>query len=287
VSRASQDYLGPYRLLNIVRSGKTCDVWEGIKDSTGERFAMKVLAGEYADNKDEVAFLKHEIKVGQELEHPRVIRVHDFGMERGHAYLVMELFPYPNIKQHLQQNYDALAAVISTCIEQAAEGLGYFHEQGWVHRDIKPDNFLMKPDGTVKLIDFALAQRAKHGLARLFHSQKMLQGTRSYMSPEQIRMKPLDQRSDLYSFGCMLYELATGKLPFTGVSTNELLNKHLKLPCPSMQAANRNVTDEFAALVRRLLAKIPDERPASMKEFLQDFRRVQVFKVPPVRKVGS
>jgi eukaryotic-like serine/threonine-protein kinase len=287
VSRASQDYLGSYRLLNLVRSGKTCDVWEALRDSTGERFALKVLAGEFAENKDEVAFLKHEIKVGQGLDHPRVIRVHDFGMERGHAYLVMELFPFPNLKQHIQQNYDRLLAVLSTCIEQAAEGLGYFHEQGWVHRDIKPDNFLMKPDGTVKLIDFALAQRSKHGLSRLFYSQKVLQGTRSYMSPEQIRMRPLDQRSDIYSFGCMLYELASGKLPFTGISTNELLNKHLKSPSPSIQAANRNITDDFAALVRRMLSKLADERPASMKEFLQDFRRLQVFKVPPVGKVTS
>ena len=145
----------------------------------------------------------------------------------------------------------------------------------------------MQADGTVKLIDFALAQRAKHGLSRLFHSQKMLQGTRSYMSPEQIRMKPLDQRSDLYSFGCMLYELASGKLPFTGVSTNELLNKHLKSPSPSIQAANRNITDDFAALVKRMLNKLPDDRPASMKEFLQDFRRIRIFKVPPVGKVTT
>jgi eukaryotic-like serine/threonine-protein kinase len=76
-------------------------------------------------------------------------------------------------------------------------------------------------------------------------------------------------------------------MPFTGVSTNQLLTKHLKSPMPSIQAANRNITDDFAALVRRMLSKIPDERPASMKEFLQDFRRMQVFKVPPVGKVTS
>jgi serine/threonine-protein kinase len=107
------------------------------------------------------------------------------------------------------------------------------------------------------------------------------------MSPEQIRMKPLDERSDIYSFGCMLYELASGKMPFTGVSTNELLTKHLKLPPPSIQAANRNVTDTFAALVKRMLSKLPDERPSSLKEFLQDFRRLQIFKVPPVGKLAA
>jgi serine/threonine protein kinase len=158
VSRVSQDYLGPYRMLSLVRNGKTCDVWEAIKDLTGERFALKVLAGDFASNKDEVNFLKHEIKVGQPLNHPRVIRLYEFGADRGTYYLAMELFPAPNIKQHIQQNYEGLLQVLDICIEQAAEGLGYFHEQGWVHRDIKPDNFLMRADGTVKLIDFADSQ---------------------------------------------------------------------------------------------------------------------------------
>ena len=108
-----------------------------------------------------------------------------------------------------------------------------------------------------------------------------IQGTRSYMSPEQIRGQSLDQRADLYSFGCMLYELLGGKPPYTGSTTNELLNKHLKSPVPPLQAQNRNVSDEFAELARRLLAKKPADRPDSMADFLRETHSTDVFKVPP------
>jgi serine/threonine-protein kinase len=101
------------------------------------------------------------------------------------------------------------------------------------------------------------------------------------MSPEQIRGQPLDERADLYSFGCMLYELLGGKPPFTGSTTNELLNKHLRTPPPPLQAVNRNVGDDFAELVRSLLGKKPEDRPESMVAFLRDMRSMQVFKVPP------
>jgi len=166
-------------------------------------------------------------------------------------------------------------------LEQAAEGLAYFHRQGWVHRDIKPDNFLMSETGDVKLLDFALARRQPRGLARWFARRGKIQGTRSYMSPEQIRGEVLDQRADIYSFGCMAHELLAGKAPFTGATTNELLTKHLKNPPPGLQAANKNVTEAFANLIRKTLAKQPKARLASMDEFLSELRRTEIFKVRP------
>jgi serine/threonine protein kinase len=150
-----------------------------------------------------------------------------------------------------------------------------------VHRDIKPDNFLMNSVGDVKLIDFALAQRVRHGIAKLFRGRSKIQGTRSYMSPEQIRMQALDQRADIYSFGCMIFELLGGRPPFTGNSTNDLLMKHLNSAPPSVQTLNRNVTEQFAQLIRRAMAKRPADRPASMDDFLQEFLSVELFKVPP------
>ena len=114
----------------------------------------------------------------------------------------MELFPAPNLKQHHQPGARSTgAACANESFDSAAEGLAYFHSQGWIHRDIKPDNFLMNAEGEVKLIDFALAVQKKTGLARLFAGKSKIQGTRSYMSPEQIRGQPLDVRADIYSFG--------------------------------------------------------------------------------------
>jgi eukaryotic-like serine/threonine-protein kinase len=280
LSHVSQEYVGRYRLLNQLRHGKTCQVWEVMKDLTGERMAIKLLLGEYRNNRQEVGFMRHEFEVGSKLHHPRVITIYEFGTDRENIYLAMELFSAPNIKQIVQQDFASIAPLAHRCITQAAEGLGYFHEQGWIHRDVKPDNFLMKPNGEVKLIDFALAIRRRGGLMKLFARTAKIQGTRSYMSPEQIRGQSLDERADLYSLGCMVYELVSGKLPFTGSTTPELLNKHLSTPAPSVQAINRDVSDELALLLKRMLAKKPDVRPRNCEEFLKEFRHIPVFKEP-------
>jgi serine/threonine protein kinase len=252
-----------------------------MNDLKGERLAIKLLAGEAVKDREEVAFLKHESQVGRGLDHPYVIKIYDFGTDHDCVYLSMEMFAALNLKQWILQGIEALAPLAGEFVRKAAEGLSYFHSQGWIHRDIKPDNYLMKANGDVKLIDFALAVRRKGGLARMFSGKSKVQGTRSYMSPEQIRGQSVDQRADIYSFGCMVHELVGGKPPYTGSTTNELLNKHLRSPIPPLQASNRNVSDNFAQLVRHMLAKKPAERPASMADVLAEMRNMQVFKVPP------
>ncbi|MBX3415181.1 MAG: serine/threonine protein kinase [Pirellulales bacterium] len=281
VARASQDSIGPYRLLNLIMTGQTSQVWEAMHDIKRERFAIKILLPECAKESEHVSFMKNEFAVGSKLEHPRVIRLHELGTYQRAPYLAMEFFPYPNVKQYVRRGIEQVGFRIPQIIEQAAEGLAYFNEQGWIHRDVKPDNFLISPDGDVKLIDFALAMKVPKGLARLFASKpKKIQGTRSYMSPEQIRGLMLDQRTDVYSLGCAVFEMVTGKPPFTGASSNDLLMKHLKSPPPVLEAIDRNVTPEFGELVRRAMAKSPDQRPPSVQTFLDEFRTLRVFKLP-------
>ena len=117
----------------------------------------------------------------------------------------------------------------------------------------------------------------------MFSGKTKIQGTRSYMSPEQIRGQALDQRADIYSFGCLIYELLGGKPPYTGATTNELLTKHLRSAIPPIQGSNRNVSDAFAQLVKSMLAKEPGERPDSMGDFLREMRSSPIFKVAAVR----
>jgi eukaryotic-like serine/threonine-protein kinase len=279
VSHVSQDYVGRYRLLNLLRSGKTCQVWEALDDVAGERLAIKLLLSDFRHSREEVGYMRHEFEVGKNLHHPRVITIRDFGINRDNVYLAMELFPAPNIKQVIQQHFDTIAPLARQCMAQAAEGLAYFHEQGWIHRDIKPDNFLMKPTGEVKLIDFALAQRRRGGFMRLFsRTSTKIKGTRSYMAPEQIRGQSLDERADIYSLGCTFFEMLSGKPPFTGSTTAELLNKHLKAGVPSLQAVNRNASDGVTQLIKRMMAKAPEGRPRDCNAFLQEFRTMEVFK---------
>jgi len=277
-----RDFLGPYRLVRLIRVGVTTEVWEAAKTDDPTRYVLKVLKRDKRKDREEIAALKNEYECGKTLKHKNVIRIYDFNTEGELTYVVMEHFEHENLKIQLRSGPQKVAHLALKIIEQAAEALFYFNSEGWIHRDIKPDNFLVSDEGVVKLIDFAISTKQKSGLSSLFSfGKKAAQGTRSYMSPEQIRCQNLDARADLYSFGCVLFELLSGKPPFTGTNADELLNKHLTSPIPNVQVYNDNVTPEFANLVKKMMAKRRDERPASMWDFLKEFRSMRVFKVLP------
>lgn len=273
-------YIGPYRQLSLIKVGHKTQIWEVVRDSTREKFAIKILRQDPPE-RQQVQLLQHEFRVGSKLEHPHLVRILQFDMHKGLPYLVMELFHTLNLKQRILQGHERYAYLAERFIDEASEVLQYLHQRGWVHRDIKPDNFLVSPEGEVRLIDLALMQRASRGLARLFSRRsKTIQGTPSYLAPEQIRCQALDTSADVYSLGCTIFEMLTGKTPYTGSTLNDLLNKHLRAPVPSLEAANRNVTQGFSQLVQRMLAKRPQERP-SIIDFRREFRAVGVFKNPP------
>lgn len=277
----SRDFFGPYRLARLIRSGMTTEVWEAIDEGDNSRYALKIIKQSARDNKAEIASLKHEFTVAKELNSPRVIKIHDYRVENGTPFLVMQLFSELNLKQALRRGPDALAYMLDTIVTQAAEGLYYLHTKNWIHRDVKPDNFLVSREGETKLIDFQIAEKKRTGLKKLLGGSKSAQGTRSYMAPEQIRRKVCDERTDVYSFGCVLFEACAGKPPYTGQTPNDLLNNHLTASIPSPITYNDNVTKEFADLVKKMMSKRADERPASMWEFLKEFRGIEIFKKRP------
>ena len=279
----TRDYLGPYRLTRLIRVGSTAEVWEAVDepDQKQTRYALKILRQSVRGDKAELALLKHEYNVGKDLVSPRVIKLVEYRVESDTPFLVLELFSEMNLKQALRKGPESIAYMLDKVISQAAEGLYYLHTQNWIHRDIKPDNYLVDRDGTVKLIDFTISTAKKTGLSKLFGKPKVIQGTRSYMAPEQIRGKICDERTDIYSFGCVLFECATGKPPYTGQTPNDLLSKHLSASVPSPIVHNDNLTKEFAALTKRMMAKNPEDRLPSMWEFLKEFRAMEVFKKKP------
>ena len=280
-----RDFYGKYRLVRLIRAGASAQVWETVNDEDGKRYALKILRPEDRDNKAEIATLKHEFEVAHDLKHPNIIRIYEFNTELGTSYIVMELFHAVNLKILLRQGSERLFPIVKEVVDQAAEALYYLHERGWVHRDVKPDNFLVSEAGQVKLIDFAIAVKPQTGFSKLFSGWGgKVQGTRSYMSPEQIRNQALDARADVYSFGCVLYELVTGRAPFTGDSPNDLLNRHITAPPPSAQMLSPNVATPFAELIRRMMSKRKEDRPQNMWEFLKIFRGIQVFKILPKKK---
>ncbi len=140
----------------------------------------------------------------------------------------------------------------------------------------------MSREGETKVIDFTISRKIKKGIAKVLSRRtKVIQGTRSYMSPEQIRGYALDGRSDIYSLGCVFYETITGKLPYTGENPNDLLRKHISAPIPSPLVVNENITPEFADLVRKMMAKKPDERPETMWDLLKTLRVTRIFRKQP------
>ena len=275
-------YVGPYRLLNVVNTGQTTQFWQAMHDGKQQFFGLKLPLDKFRKDREQINYLKWEYAVGSKLHHPRIIEIVEYGTDRGTAYLAMEWFSAPNMKNRIRQGVEKIAHLIPKVVVQATEALACFNLQGWVHRDIKPDNFLVSDSGEVKLIDFALAQRRKGGLAKLFAGKsKLVQGTRSYMSPEQIRGGGLDDRADLYSLACTLFELVSGRPPYTGTSANELLNKHLKAAPPSLDAVAKNVTPQFVQLLRRAMAKRPSDRHKSVDDFLTELRIIKVYRQTP------
>jgi eukaryotic-like serine/threonine-protein kinase len=276
-----KDFLGSYRLARLIRLGSTCQVWEAIRDNDGQRVALKVLRPEQRGNKEEINFLKHEYEVAKGLSHRNIIKLVEFVTGAETPFIVLELFSELTLKMALRRGPEPIAYQLPSIVVQACEGLYYLHSKGYVHCDIKPDNLLLSRQWEVKLIDFTIAKKIKTGLGKLLGGRTKVEGTRSYMSPEQIRGQSLDPKSDIYSMGCMLYELIVGRAPFTGNTPNELLSKHLSAPIPSALVHNDNVSPEFNNIIKKMLAKKLEDRPENMWDVLKMIRSTPVFKKPP------
>lgn len=288
---SGRDFLGPYRLVKLVRAGQMCEVWEAIKDPNPHRIAVKVLRKDQIKNKEEIRHLKHEAEVGKDVKHANIIDIYEFNFDHELPFVAMELFNAKNLKQDIRDQSARVAHFAVEIIDQAAVALEFMHLKGWIHCDIKPDNFLVNDQGVLKLIDFAISQRAKKGGWSLFGFRGVVKGTRSYMSPEQIRGKSLDARADIYSFACVLFELLGGKAPFSGDNPDDLLTKHLSAPIPSLAPLNQRVTPEFTMLIQKMMAKNREQRPSSMTNFLKEFRGLRLYrtgmKPPPPEELET
>ncbi|MFN5915710.1 MAG: serine/threonine-protein kinase, partial [Planctomycetota bacterium] len=275
------DFLGPYPLAPLIRVGRTSQVWEAIHHHDKKRYALKVLRPEQRGNKEEIGFLKHEFEVAKELNHKNIIKLIEYRTNAETPFIVMELFSELNLKMAIRKGPEAIAYQLAPIVDQSCESLYYLHSKGYVHCDIKPDNLLLSRNWEVKLIDFTIAKKIRTGIGKLFGGKNKVEGTRSYMSPEQIKGGSLDPRSDIYSMGCMIYELIGGKPPYTANTPNDLLNKHVSAPIPSLLVNNDNVSPEFNNIVRKMLAKKPEDRPQDMWDVIKMVRTTPIFKKPP------
>jgi serine/threonine protein kinase len=284
----AEEVIGGYRLLNCMNTGQSSQVWECVEVSSSRHFAMKILLPEKAGDSDVRKLIIHEAYVGKQLAHQNIIRIVAEGTKEKTPYYVMEYFPAGSLKIRLiRKQHDFIRERVHNILKQAAIGLAYMNASGWVHRDVKPDNILVNSAGEVRLIDFALAQRVegKPGLlGRLFRRKPVVQGTKSYMSPEQIRGDYLDARADIYSFAASAYELTTQRPPFRGMTASDLLQKQIYEKATPPQVFNADLTDEFSNLIVKCLSKKREERPESFHEVLKVLNSIRVHKTEPAKR---
>lgn len=272
--------LAGYRLRTLLQTGQTSQVFEVVEVQSNRHFAMKILLPEAADKPEHRRTLFNEAEVGIKLTHPNVIRITKVNRSKETPHFIMEFFPSGSLRLRLQaKDMTFVKEHARQIFKGAATGLAYMNASGFVHRDVKPDNILVNAVGDTKIIDFAITKKIPTGFAKWFYRKSKPQGTPSFMSPEQINDEILDGRADIYSYGCTLYELTTGRPPFRGTSMNDLLGRHFtEKPAPP-SAYNPDLTPEFSAFVLKMLAKKKAERPTHFHEVLMELRKVkQIFK---------
>jgi serine/threonine protein kinase len=278
--------LGPFTLEKLLGQGGFASVWAA-RQGDGTGAAVKILKPRYAGDEAFELRFRQESQFAANLSHPRIIRIGEIGREGMLVYFGMELFPASLATALVQGPLPEPQLLAIT--RDVAEALAFAHAQGVVHRDIKPDNILLREDGRAVVTDFGIA-RAVSGYVSAT-GVNMTIGTPHYLSPEQAQGRPLDGRSDLYSLGITLYKAATGDLPFKSKDWYELARMHVEEAPAPPRANHPDLSKKLERIILRLLAKHPDDRPASAEELLHELdamqdpgRDTRSFKVPDAYK---
>ncbi|MDN0199098.1 serine/threonine-protein kinase [Streptomyces sp. S.PNR 29] len=278
---------GRYRLLDLIGRGGMGEVWRARDESLGRHVAVKCLKplGAHHDQSFSSVLrerFRREARVAAALQHRGVTVVHDFGESEGILYLVMELLEGRNLSQLLEDNKGHPLPVddVVDIAEQVTAALAYTHERGIVHRDLKPANIVRLADGAVKICDFGIARLGHDvGFTARLTGTGIAMGTPHYMSPEQIGGDEVDHRSDLYSFGCVLYEIATGVPPFDLDDAWAVLVGHRDTPPQPPRCHRAELPEYLEKIVLDLLAKQPGQRPRDARELA---RRIAAGRTAPL-----
>src|SRR3979409_127740 len=259
-----------YVIKRKLGSGGMADVYLAEDQELGRHVALKLLNERHANDEQFVERFRREAQSAAGLNHTNIVSVFDRGQAEGTYYIAMEYIDGRTLKELLVRNGPTPIPIAIDYARQILGALAFAHRGGIVHRDIKPHNIVVRKDGRVKVTDFGIA---RSGAAPMTEAGSIV-GTAQYLSPEQARGAPVDQRSDLYSLGIVIYEMLTGKVPFSGDAPVEIAMKHLNAVPEPPSKLRPEIPHDLDAIVMRALAKEPDQRYASAEEMDADLARV-------------
>ncbi|WP_166824703.1 serine/threonine protein kinase [Thalassoroseus pseudoceratinae] len=288
MSEESTDVIDGYRSVNEIAAGSATVIEEVVEEASGTHFAMKMLRPEALENAEHKATLKREAKIGLGLKHPNIIETHKVKVTKQFGYIIMEYFRAPNLKQQLKSDLPGLQSRFRKLFDGLCQAFAHMHENGWIHKDIKPDNILFNRGGELRVIDFSLTVKKAGGLGKFLSlGGNVVQGTRTYIAPETIRKKPPTAATDIYSLGIVAFEVLTGRVPFAATTPGDMLRMHLQTPPPTPSAVNPNITPEMDRVIAKMLAKKPEKRYADMNELHAELRSVKAFKEDPAEMAAA
>ena len=266
-------FMNRYEIERPIARGGMAEVFLARDHKLDRPVALKVLVPELSADRSFVERFRREAKAAANLVHPNIVQIYDWGEDNNNYFIVMEYVEGQTLRDRLR-SFGSLDARQAAAIgANIAAGLHYAHEQGFVHRDVKPGNVLITTGGQVKVTDFGIAQAVNAGVDEHLTQTGAVMGTATYFSPEQAQGHELDGRSDVYALGVLLFEAVAGKPPFTGDSAVSIAYKHVKEEPPALEELAPQVSVEFAEIVERAMAKYPDERYATAADLQSDLMR--------------
>jgi tRNA A-37 threonylcarbamoyl transferase component Bud32 len=271
MSFAIGENVGPYRILEQLGQGGMATVYKGYHAALDRYVAIKVLHPAFLQDPNFQARFQREAKVVARLEHPNIVPIYDYAEHAGQPYLVMKFIEGSTLKARLGQGPLGKEEGLNI-VEASGGALAYAHKRGVLHRDIKPSNILLAPDNAIYLADFGLARMAQAGESTL--TNDMMLGTPQYISPEQARGdRNLDEGTDIYSFGVVLYEMVVGKVPFSADTPFSIIHDHIYKPLPLPHSINPRVPEVVERVLLKALAKERVDRYQSVDEMVEAFGR--------------